>query len=176
MPFSAWARGAARRPAGLDMSLWKPNTTVAAVVERDGRFLLVEEQTVDGLRLNQPAGHLDAGESLLQAVARETLEETACRVEPESLVGIYMTRFLRPAHGIDVSYLRFTFACRLVGEEPDRALDDGIVGIVWMSADDLRAASGRHRSPLVMRSVDDYLAGRRFPLDLIHTDPSSLTA
>jgi len=158
------------------MSLWTPNTTVAAVVERDGRFLLVEEQTVDGLRLNQPAGHLDAGESLVQAVAREALEETACRVEPESLVGIYMTRFHRPAHGIDVSYLRFTFACRLIGEEPGRTLDDGIVRAVWMSADDLRAANWRHRSPLVMRSVDDYLAGRRFPLDLIHTDPSSLAA
>lgn len=156
------------------MSLWKPSTTVAAIVERDGRFLVVEEQTVDGLRLNQPAGHLDPGESLLQAVAREALEEAACRVEPESLVGVYMTRFARPEHGIDVSYLRFAFACRLLAEEPGRALDDGIVRALWMTPDELRAASDRHRSPLVMRSVDDYLAGRRFPLELIHTDPSCL--
>jgi 8-oxo-dGTP pyrophosphatase MutT (NUDIX family) len=155
-------------------TLWKPSTTVAAVVEREGRFLVVEENTVDGLRLNQPAGHLDPGESLLTAVAREALEETACRVEPEALIGIYMTRFLRPDHGIDVVYLRFAFACRWLGDEPWRALDAGIERAVWMSADELRAAGDRHRSPLVMRSVDDYLAGRRYPLALIHTDPSCL--
>lgn len=156
------------------MSNWKPSTTVAAVVERDGRFLIVEEETPDGLRLNQPAGHLDPGESLPQAVAREALEETACRVEPEALVGVYMTRFQRPALGLDVSYLRFAFACRFLAEEPGRVLDIGIVRALWLSADELRAASGRHRSPLVMRTVDDWLAGRRFPLELIHTDPSCL--
>lgn len=156
------------------MSNWKPSTTVAAVVERDGRFLIVEEETPDGLRLNQPAGHLDPGESLPQAVAREALEETACRVEPEALVGVYMTRFQRPALGLDVSYLRFAFACRFLAEEPGRVLDTGIVRALWLSADELRAASGRHRSPLVMRTVDDWLAGRRFPLELIHTDPSCL--
>ncbi len=156
------------------MSNWKPSTTVAAVVERDGRFLIVEEETPDGLRLNQPAGHLDPGESLPQAVAREALEETACRVEPEALVGVYMTRFHRPALGLDVSYLRFAFACRFLAEEPGRALDTGIVRALWLSADELRAASGRYRSPLVMRTVDDWLAGRRFPLELIHTDPSCL--
>ncbi|MCM5570614.1 NUDIX hydrolase [Burkholderiaceae bacterium FT117] len=156
------------------MSIWKPSTTVAAVVERDGRFLLVEEETPDGLRLNQPAGHLDPGESLPQAVAREALEETACRVEPRALVGVYMTRFHRPALGIDVSYLRFAFDCRLLAEEPGRALDAGIVRTLWLSPDELRAAGDRHRSPLVMRTVDDWLAGRRFPLELIHTDPSCL--
>lgn len=156
------------------MSNWKPSTTVAAVVERDGRFLIVEEETPDGLRLNQPAGHLDPGESLPQAVAREALEETACHVEPEALVGVYMTRFHRPALGLDVSYLRFAFACRFLAEEPGWALDTGIVRALWLSADELRAASGRHRSPLVMRTVDDWLAGRRFPLELIHTDPSCL--
>jgi 8-oxo-dGTP pyrophosphatase MutT (NUDIX family) len=149
-------------------------TTVAAVIERDGRFLLVEEQTVDGLRLNQPAGHLDPGESLLQAVVRETLEETAWRVEPLALVGVYQTRFERPAHGLDVSYLRFTFACRLLDEEPGRRLDEGIERTVWMTAEALRDCPQRHRSPLVQRSVDDFLAGRRFPLDLIHTDPACL--
>ena len=156
------------------MENWKPNATVAAVVERDGRFLLVEERTVDGLRLNQPAGHLEPGESLLQAVVREALEETACRVEPQALVGIYMTRFERPAKGIDVTFLRFAFACRFLAAEPGRALDGEIVRATWLSADELRAAGARHRSPLVMRSVDDWLAGRRFPLDLIHTDPSCL--
>jgi 8-oxo-dGTP pyrophosphatase MutT (NUDIX family) len=155
-------------------AVWKPSTTVAAVIEREGRFLLVEENTVDGLRLNQPAGHLDPGESLVCAAAREVLEETACRVEPESLVGIYMTRFARPDHGIDVVYLRFTFVCRWLGQEPARTLDAGIERVVWMSADELRAAGQRHRSPLVMRSVDDYLAGQRYPLGLIHTDPSCL--
>ena len=154
--------------------IWKPNATGAAVVERDGRFLLVEEETVDGLRLNQPAGHLEPGESLLQAVVREALEETACRVEPQALVGIYMTRFERPAQGIDVTFLRFAFACRLLAEEPGRALDREIVRTTWRSADELRAAGTRHRSPLVMRTVDDWLAGRRFPFELIHTDPSCL--
>ncbi len=154
--------------------IWKPNATVAAVVERDGRFLLVEEETVDGLRLNQPAGHLEPGESLLQAVVREAFEETACRVEPQALVGIYMTRFERPAKGIDVTFLRFAFACRLLAEESGRALDREIVRTTWLSADELRAAGDRHRSPLVMRTIDDWLAGRRFPLELIHTDPSCL--
>jgi 8-oxo-dGTP pyrophosphatase MutT (NUDIX family) len=156
------------------MSTWKPHTTVAAVVERDGRFLLVEEETVDGLRLNQPAGHLEAGESLVQAVLRETLEETACHVQAESLVGVYMTRFQRPEHRIDVSFLRFTFACSLLHEEIGRTLDKEIVRTVWLSAKELRAAQAMHRSPLVMQSIDDWLAGRRFPIDLIRTDPSAL--
>jgi ADP-ribose pyrophosphatase YjhB (NUDIX family) len=151
-----------------------PRTTVAAVVERDGRYLLVEEQTVDGLRLNQPAGHLDPGESLLQAVAREALEETAARVEPIALLGVYMARFERPAHGTDVTYLRFSFDCRWLGEEAGRALDEGIERTVWMTADEIRACPERHRSPLVMQAIDDHLAGRRFPLELIHTDSACL--
>jgi 8-oxo-dGTP pyrophosphatase MutT (NUDIX family) len=168
---------AARRGCGIidrQMRPWKPNTTVAAVVEHDGRFLLVEEETVDGLRLNQPAGHLEAGESLLQAVVREALEETACQVEPESLIGVYMARFHRPAQGVDVSFLRFAFGCRLLGREAGRALDREIVRAVWMTADELRAARDRHRSPLVMQAVEDWHAGRRYPLDLIRTDPSAL--
>lgn len=158
------------------MSYWKPNTTVAAVVRHEGRFLLVEEHTRAGLRINQPAGHLDPGESLEQGAVRETLEETAYRVEPVSLIGVYMARYRpsvpRDEAEADVTYLRYAFECRLVGHEPQRALDEGIVRALWLTEDELLAAAPRHRSPLVLRTVEDYLAGRRFPLDLIHTDPS----
>ena len=157
---------------------WKPNTTVAAVVVRDGQFLLVEEHTRAGLRLNQPAGHLDPGESLLQAVVRETLEETAHRVEPVSLIGVYMARFrwgspADPSHE-DVVYIRYAFECRLLGHDAHRALDRGIERALWMDGTALRAASARHRSALVQTTVDDYLSGRRFPLDMIRTDPGCL--
>ena len=156
------------------MSYWKPNTTVAAVIERDGRYLLVEEQTRDGVRINQPAGHLDPGESLLQAVAREALEETAWEVEPLAGVGIYMARYRHEASGTDVTYLRFAFACRALAHQPTRPLDRGIVRALWLDVDELRACRDAHRSPLVMQSVDDYLAGKRFALDLIHTHPNCL--
>ncbi|MFM0036265.1 NUDIX hydrolase [Paraburkholderia strydomiana] len=147
---------------------WLPHVTVAAIVERDGRFLVVEEHTADGLRLNQPAGHLEAGETLLQAVSRETLEETAHPFTPEALVGLYMTHFERPGSA-GITYLRFTY-CGAGGEpDPQRALDPDIVRTLWMSAGELRACPERHRTPLVMQCVDDYLAGRRFPLDFVHT-------
>jgi len=147
---------------------WLPHVTVAAIVERDGRFLVVEEHTAAGLRLNQPAGHLEAGETLLEAVVRETLEETAHSFTPEALVGMYMTHFERP-DSEGVTYLRFTY-CGTGGErEATRALDPDIVRTLWMSADELRACPERHRTPLVMQCIDDYLAGRRFPLDFVHT-------
>ncbi|MBN9461112.1 MAG: NUDIX hydrolase [Burkholderiales bacterium] len=158
------------------MHHWKPNTTVAAVIECDGRFLLVEEITHEGLRLNQPAGHLDPGESLLQAVAREALEETAWEVEPVAGVGVYMARYRHPASGTDVTYLRFAFACRALAHRPARALDEGIVRALWLDADEVRARRDEHRSPFVMRTIDDYLAGKRFALELIHTDPSCLSS
>jgi 8-oxo-dGTP pyrophosphatase MutT (NUDIX family) len=142
---------------------WKPNVTVAAVVERDGRFLMVEEETDDGVRFNQPAGHLDQGESLVQAAAREALEETAHRFRPDFLVGIY--QWPRPVG--DITYLRFAFGGELVGFDPDRELDSGILRAVWMSLDELRATRERHRSPLILQCCEDYMAGRRFPLDLI---------
>ena len=147
---------------------WLPHVTVAAIVERDRRFLVVEEHTAAGLRLNQPAGHLEAGETLLEAVIRETLEETAHPFTPEALVGMYMTHFERPGSE-GVTYLRFTYCG--AGGEPDatRALDPDIVRTLWMSADELRACPERHRTPLVMQCIDDYLAGRRFPLDFVHT-------
>jgi 8-oxo-dGTP pyrophosphatase MutT (NUDIX family) len=154
------------------MNYWKPSVTVAAVVERDGRFLLVEEETSEGLRLNQPAGHLDPGETLLQAVVRETLEESAHHVEPAACVGVYMSRHLSEASGTDVTYMRFAFACRVVAADPERALDVGIVRTVWLDADEIRARADMHRSPLVMRTVDDYLAGKRYPLEMLYTHPS----
>ncbi|MCL2658515.1 MAG: NUDIX hydrolase [Betaproteobacteria bacterium] len=142
---------------------WSAHVTVAAIVEHAGRFLLVEEETADGARFNQPAGHLDEGESLVEACARETLEETAHRFQPEQLVGIYQW----PRSGGDITYVRFTFAGRLDGEEPGRALDTGILRALWMTRDEIAACQARHRNPLVLRCVDDYLAGRRYPLDLI---------
>lgn len=142
---------------------WKPHVTVAAVVERDGRFLLVEEHTADGVRLNQPAGHLEFGESLSQASVREAFEETACPFEPACLVGIY--QWQRPRS--EVTYLRFAFGGS-VGEVVRGArLDDGIVRTLWLTADELRACRARHRSPLVLQCVDDWLAGARHPLDLL---------
>ena len=143
---------------------WSPSVTVAAIVESEGRFLLVEEHTPEGLRLNNPAGHLDPGESPLQGVVRETLEETARAFTPDALVGVYLSRFARPATGEDVTYLRFAY-CGRVGEPmPGRALDTGIVRTLWLTPDELRASSHRHRSPLVLRCVDDWRAGRRLPL------------
>jgi 8-oxo-dGTP pyrophosphatase MutT (NUDIX family) len=150
---------------------WKPSVTVAAVVEHDGRFLLVEEETSDGLRLNNPAGHLDPGESLLQAVVREMLEETARPFEPDALVGIYLARLAR-GDGNDVTYLRFAFTGRAGEALTGRALDEGIVRTLWLTPDEVRASAARHRSPLVLRCVEDHLAGRRHPLDVLVTDPS----
>ncbi len=143
--------------------IWKPNATVAAVIERDGRFLMVEEETAAGLRLNQPAGHLEAGESLIAAVRRETLEETAHDFEPSCIVGVY--RWTRPQG--DVTYLRFTFGGIEAHERAGLRLDAGIVRTLWLTADELRACPQRHRGPLVMQSVDDWIAGRRFGLDLL---------
>ena len=143
---------------------WKPSVTVAAVIERDGRFLLVEEETADGLRFNQPAGHLEAGESLLQAVARETMEETAHPFTPEYLVGIY--QWPRPQG--DAAYLRFAFSGQAGEGDPTRTLDDGIVRAVWMTLEELYATRARHRSPLVLQCVEDWLSGRRYGLELLH--------
>jgi len=156
---------------------WKPNVTVAAVIERDGRFLLVEEQTSEGLRLNNPAGHLDPGESLMQACVRETLEETAFHFLPDAVVGIYMTGPAQsqppgatPTSKRDITYLRFAFRGALGGFDPQRRLDKGIVRTVWLSPQEIRACRDRHRSPALERCVEDYLAGARYSLDLLSTD------
>ena len=151
---------------------FRPSVTVAAVVEHDGRYLLVEEHTAEGLRLNNPAGHLDPGESLQQAVVREVLEETARHFVPEALVGVYLARLRRDATGEEISYLRFAF-CGTVGEpEPGRALDDGVVRALWLTPQEIEASRARHRSPLLWQCVSDHLAGRRHPLGLLETDAS----
>jgi 8-oxo-dGTP pyrophosphatase MutT (NUDIX family) len=159
---------------------FKPSVTVAAIIERDGKFLLVEEHTPEGLRLNNPAGHLESGESPQAGCVREALEETARHFAPTALVGVYLSRFQRPAriddHGShpfeDITYLRFAF-CGTVGEAiPDRVLDDGIVRTLWLSPDEIRASSARHRSPLLLRCMEDYLAGQRYPLSMVLTDAS----
>jgi ADP-ribose pyrophosphatase YjhB (NUDIX family) len=151
-------------------SRWNPSVTVAAIIERDGRVLLVEEHTPEGLRLNNPAGHLDPGESPQQGVVRETLEETACAFTPQSLVGVYLSRYQRPARGEDVTYLRMAFAGTVGEPDPNRPLDTGIVRTLWMTLDELRASRERHRSALVLRGVEDYLAGQRYPLEVVITD------
>jgi len=143
--------------------IWKPNVTVAAVVERDGKFLLVEEETETGLAFNQPAGHLEQGEALLDAVVREALEETAYHFKPTHLIGIYSW----PHPTKDLTYLRFAFGGELLGHEPARRLDDGIVAARWLTLDEVKATQSRHRSPLILRCIEDALAGKRYPLDLL---------
>jgi 8-oxo-dGTP pyrophosphatase MutT (NUDIX family) len=142
--------------------IWRPSVTVAAVIERDGRFLLVEER-IDGRSvLNQPAGHLDRGESLLAACKREVLEETAHRFEPTSLVGIYRWHYAAR----DVTFLRFCFAGEIKGVE-DQALDKEILALHWLTEGQVRSRQAQHRSPLVQKCVDDFAAGRHFPLDVL---------
>ena len=179
---------------------FRPSVTVAAVVEHDGRYLLVEEHTPEGLRLNNPAGHLEPGESPLQGVVREALEETACRFVPEALVGVYLARLRRagtavsarrplrggaaprghaaafeaarrPA-GEDVTYLRFAFCGTVGAPEAGRALDHGIVRTLWLTPREIEASRERHRSPLLWQCVADHIAGRRYPLQLLSTDAS----
>ena len=151
---------------------WKPNVTVAAIVQRHDRFLLVEEHTRDGLRLNTPAGHLDPAETPLQACVREVLEEAAYDFTPTALVGIYMNRFVRTRTGSDITYLRFAFTGDLGEFHEGRALDHGVLRTLWMTLEELEASADRHRSPMVLQSVRDYLAGQRFGLNMFHADPS----
>ena len=155
---------------------WKPSVTVAAIVERGGRYLLVEEQTPEGLKLNNPAGHLDPGESPEQAAARECLEETACAFVPQALLGVYLARFERPGPGDlaaeDITYLRFAY-CGTVGEpEPGRALDTPIVRTLWLTPAEVRGQAHRLRSPLVLRCIEDHQAGVRHALGAVWADAS----
>ncbi len=147
-----------------------PDVTVAAVVERDGRFLMVEEQ-VSGRRVfNQPAGHLEPDESLVQAAVRETLEETAWRISVEAVVGVYLWE--SPLNR--QTFLRVAFDGRCRDHEPWRGLDDGICRAVWMTREEILLREDRLRSPLVMRCLDDFVAGARYPIDLLtHLAPNA---
>ena len=168
IPTSASKRPVAR---GQVSTIWKPNVTVAAIVARAGRFLLVEERTSEGIRINQPAGHLDPGETLLEGVVREALEETACRFVPTHLLGVYMAR-TRSSRGADVTYVRFAFVGEASEPEPGRALDRGILRALWLTQEELSSRSAAHRSPLVMRCIEDFQRGQRFPLETIYTHTS----
>jgi 8-oxo-dGTP pyrophosphatase MutT (NUDIX family) len=143
--------------------VWKPDVTVAAVAERDGQFLFVEERAGGRIVVNQPAGHLEDGETFLDAVARETLEETGWQFEPTAVVGVYVWK---PPHH-SRTFLRVAFAGSLGAHDPARPLDRGILRTRWLTREQLAAPSLRLRSPLVTQCLDDYLGGARFPLSLI---------
>lgn len=167
------AAGPARPYDGrMNTPRWKPSVTVAAVVEHDGRYLLVEENTPEGLRLNNPAGHLDPGESPQQAVVRECLEETACHFVPQALLGVYLARFERPGTGDDITYLRLAYSGTVGEPEPGRTLDTPIVRTLWLSLAEVQAQAHRLRSPLVLQCLQDHAAGKRYPLDVVIADPS----
>jgi 8-oxo-dGTP pyrophosphatase MutT (NUDIX family) len=142
---------------------WNPEVTVAAVVEREGRFLMVEERISGRLVFNQPAGHLEEGETLVEAVIRETREETAWRLLPAAMVGVYLWR--SPDNGR--TFLRFAFCGTVDDHRPDQPLDAGIQRAVWLRHEQLLQQASRLRSPLVLRCLDDYLLGRRQPLDSV---------
>ena len=147
------------------MRNWKPSATVAAVIERNGRFLFVEEPIDGRLVLNQPAGHLEPDESLIAACRREVLEETAHRFEPTALIGIYRWIY---APG-NVTFLRFCFRGRIEGVD-ERPLDRQITALHWLTREELSARRPDHRSPLVQRCVDDFIAGRQFPLEVFSSE------
>lgn len=142
--------------------IWTPHTTVAAIIEKDNKFLLVEEETAEGIRLNQPAGHLEDGETLLEGVIRETYEETAHHFQPEHLLGVYHWRSSR-----EVTYLRFAFTGSITGHDAGKALDEGIIRAVWMTLDEVRNTCPMHRSPQVLACIEHYLSGQRFPLSVL---------
>ena len=143
--------------------VWKPHTTVAAIIERDNKFLMVEELVNKERVFNQPAGHLDPNEGLIDAVIRETLEETAWHFTPEAITGIYLWK--HPDNG--ESFLRVAFCGNCDNHQPQQALDDGIIQAVWKSRDELIQLQQQLRSPMVIGCIDDYLAGKRFPMDML---------
>ncbi len=143
--------------------IWKPHTTVAAVIEQDGRYLMVEENADGKIVYNQPAGHLDPGESLIDAVIRETREESAWRFAPEALTGIY----LWDQPNTSRTFLRFAFCGKHSHHDPEQTLDDGILRALWMTREELAEKQDQLRSPLVLSCIDDYAAGKRYPLELL---------
>ena len=147
---------------------WKPNVTVAALVkDENDRFLMVEEESSTGLVYNQPAGHLEHGESLIDAVRREVMEETAYQFEPEYILGVYMY----PNRAKELTYMRVAFYGHVLSHYPEQALDDGIVQALWMTRHELLEQPDKLRSIMVMKTIDDYLAGKSYPLDLLSYSP-----
>ncbi len=153
------------RSAAPSDTVWRPRVTVATVVANEGRFLFVEENIRGELVLNQPAGHLEPNESLLDAALRETLEETGWIVELTHFVGAY--QWNTPDGSAE--YLRFAFAARPLRHDAGRALDEGIVRALWLSREEIAAQAARHRNPMVLGNVDDWLAGMRYPLHLVQS-------
>jgi 8-oxo-dGTP pyrophosphatase MutT (NUDIX family) len=152
--------------------VWKPHLTVAAVIERNNRFLLVEERTPNGIQFNQPAGHLEENENLLAAVKREVYEETAWQFEPEHVIGIYLWR----KYNRSPTFVRICFSGYCHSFQPDQPLDSGIISTHWLSPDEINVKRQQKllRSPLVMQNIEDYLNGNRYPLTLIksHLNPT----
>lgn len=157
----------------MSKTRWSPRVTVAAIVEQDGRYLLVEEQTSDGLRLNTPAGHLEPGESPLDGAVREALEETGRPFCPAALLGTYLAAS-RDAEGEPTTWLRIAYCGSVGAPLPGHVLDAGIVRTLWLTPAEVRASADRHRSPLVLRCIEDHQRGQRFALDAVGVDPSAL--
>jgi 8-oxo-dGTP pyrophosphatase MutT (NUDIX family) len=154
---------------------FKPSVTVAAVIAHPqlaDHYLLIEEHTPEGLRLNNPAGHLEPGESPLEAVVREVLEETGCPFEAEAFLGVYLARFRRSLTGEDITYVRMAFSGRVGAAISGWVLDEGIVRTLWMSLAEIRAEAHRLRSPLVLQCIDDHHSGRRLPLQTVQVHES----
>jgi len=143
--------------------VWKPHATVAAIIERDGKFLMVEEMSAGELVYNQPAGHLDPDESLVSAAIRETQEETAWQFTPEYISGIYRW----DQNSTNRCFLRVAFVGSCKNHDEDQPLDDGIIRALWLSREELAAQPAKLRSPMVLRCIDDYLEGKTYPLDLL---------
>jgi 8-oxo-dGTP pyrophosphatase MutT (NUDIX family) len=169
---TAFSTGIVRGAFMSNEARFKPSVTVAAVVEHQGRYLLVEEETPEGTMLNNPAGHLEQGESPLEAVVREALEETARAFVPQAFLGVYLARFLRPARQEDVTYVRLAYSGRVGEEIAGRTLDRGILRTLWMTEPELAACAERHRSPLVLQCVRDHAAGKHLPLDSVFVHES----
>ena len=146
---------------------WMPHIVVATIVEREGRFLLVEERIAGELVLNQPAGHWEPGETLIEGAIRETVEESGWDVEPTAFLGIYEWK----PEGLAYPFVRFAFAATALRHHPERALDAGIERAVWLTYDEVVRQTARLRSPSVLTCIDDYRAGQLYPLSLIRHLP-----
>ena len=146
--------------------IWKPNVTVAAIIEQSGKFLMVEEHSANGPVINQPAGHLEPNEGLQDAVIRETLEETGYHFTPSAFIGSYLWH----NEENQTTYYRTTFAGTVCDQRIETQLDDGIIRALWMSRDDILENQHRLRGPVILESIDDFLAGKTYPLNLIKTN------